>query len=143
MFRTALTLIAIAFAGCNFAYANFVEKVALPDEHGPVFVQIIVKACRAAETPLEPTNQGKVYDDEKPLTLEERKAVWVELGCIDVPIPMEWLTQEMSPAGCQGHAGYIASMQFLEQRQDLADHRAVGAWQCVLSKSRIAGVASQ
>jgi len=143
MFRTALTLIFIAFAGCNFAYAGSVEKVALPDEQGPVYVQIIVKACQVAETPLEPTNQGKVYDDEKPMTLEERKAMWVKLGCIDVPIPMEWLSQEMSPAGCQGHAGYIASMQFIEQRQDLAENRAVGAWQCVLSKSRITGVASQ
>lgn len=143
MFRTALTLIAFTFASCNFASAESVQKVALPDEQGPVYVQIIVKACRVADTPLEPTNQGKVYDDEKPMTLEERKAMWVELGCIDVPIPMEWLSQEMSPAGCQGHAGYIASMQFLEQRQDLAERRAVGAWQCVLSKSRIAGVASQ
>ena len=143
MFRTALTLISIAFAGCNFAYAGSLEKVALPNEQGLVFVQIIVKACHVAETPLEPTNQGTVYNDEKPMTLAERKASWVQLGCIDVPIPMEWLTQEMSPAGCQGHAGYIASMQFLEQRQDLAEHRAVGAWQCVLSKSRIAGVASQ
>jgi hypothetical protein len=143
MFRTALTLISIAFAGCNFAYAGAVEKVALPNEQGSVYVQIIVKACRPAETPLEPTNHGKVYDDEKPMTLAERKAMWVELGCVDVPIPMEWLSQEMTPAACKGHAGYIASMQFLEQRQDLADHRAVGAWQCVLSRSRIAGVASQ
>ena len=142
MFRTALTLIAIA-SGCTFAHADPVQKVALPQDPGPVFVQIIVKACHVAEAPLEPTNQGKVYNDEKPMTLADRKAIWVDLGCIDVPIPMEWLSQEMTPASCQGHAGYIASMHFIEQRQDLADHRAVGAWQCILSRHRIAGVASQ
>ncbi len=66
MFRTALTLISIAFAGCNFAYAGSVEKVALPNEQGSVYVQIIVKACRPAETPLEPTNHGKSTTTRSP-----------------------------------------------------------------------------
>jgi len=142
MLNRATAFIAIAFAGCGYAGAESVKSVALPDEQHPIYVQIIVKACHPAEKLLEP-NQGKIYNDEKPMTLEERKAMWVELGCIDVPIPMEWMSQQMTAAGCKGHAGYLASMQFLEQRQDLADHRAVGAWQCILSEERIVGAATQ
>ena len=63
----------------------------------PVFVQIIVKACRPAETPLEPINQGESYDDEKPPSAAERKQLLVELGCIDVPMPMEWVSWPMTP----------------------------------------------
>jgi hypothetical protein len=107
------------------------------------YVQIIVKACPAAETPLQPINQGKFYDREKSLTPAERKAMLAELGCIDVPIPMEWLTQEMSAAGCKGHAGYLASMQFLQQRQDLAKYPAVGAWECIISPHEVVGALIQ
>jgi hypothetical protein len=57
------------------------------DEQHPVYVQIIVKACPQTEALLEATNQGKVYDEEKPMTLEERKAALVAQGCIDVPYP--------------------------------------------------------
>ena len=111
----------------------------IPEQH----VQIIVKACRAAETTLQPINQGKSYDNEKSPTLAERKALLAELGCIDVPIPMEWLSFPMTPAGCKGHAGYLASMQFLQQRQDLAEYPAVGAWECIISPHEVAGVMSQ
>ena|SRR5688572_25784187 len=107
------------------------------------YVQIIVKACPAAETPLQPINQGKFYDQEKSLTPAERKAMLAELGCIDVPIPMEWLTQEMSAAGCKGHAGYLASMQFLQQRQDLAKYPAVGAWECIITPHEVVGALIQ
>ncbi|MFA9386921.1 MAG: hypothetical protein ACERIE_02480, partial [Methyloceanibacter sp.] len=47
-----------------------------------VYVQLIVKACRQAETPLQPTNQGKSYDKQKPITGEERRASLTALGCI-------------------------------------------------------------
>ena len=143
MLRRATAFIAIAFASFGHASAESVKPVALPDQQNPVYVQIIVKACHPAEKSLEPINQGKVYNEEEPMSLEERKAMWVELGCIDVPIPMEFMSQPMTASGCKGHAGYLASMQFLEQRQDLADHRAVGAWQCILSQEQIVGAASQ
>ncbi len=104
-----------------------------------VYVQLIVKACLAAETPLEPTNQGKIYNDEKPLTLEERKAALVALGCIDVPVPMDFLADAMSPSACMGHGGYLAAMQFLEQRQDLAEFPAVGAWECIITDHEVIG----
>jgi len=143
MLSRATAFIAIAFASCGHASAESLKTVALPDQQNPVYVQVIIKACHPAEKLLEPINQGKIYHDEKPMTLDERKAMWVELGCIDVPIPMEWMSQPMTPSGCKGHAGYLASMQFLEQRQDLADNRAVGAWQCVLSQERIVGAVSQ
>jgi hypothetical protein len=104
-----------------------------------VYVQLIVKACPQAETPLEPINQGKVYDNEPPMTLEQRKASLIALGCIDVPVPMEFLAEGMSPSACMGHGGYLAAMQFLEQRQDLAKYSAVGAWQCVITDHEIVG----
>ena len=33
--------------------------------------------------------------------------------------------QEMTYDGCKGHAGYLASMQFLQQRRDLKNFPAV------------------
>jgi hypothetical protein len=111
------------------------------DQH-PVYVQIIVKACPVAATPLEPTNHGKVYDAEKPLTAEQRKAALAE-GCIDVPVPMEWIDGEMSPQACRGRAGYLASLQFLRQRQDLAGFPAVGAWNCIETDHQVVGAVSQ
>ena len=108
------------------------------DKH--VYVQLIVKACRQAETPLEPTNQGKIYDNEKSsLSGVERRAALTSLGCIDVPVPMEFLADAMSPNACIGHAGFMAAMQFLEQRQDLAEFPAVGAWQCVITDHEVIG----
>ena len=107
-----------------------------------VYVQLIVKACHRAETPLEPTNQGKVYNDEKPMTLDERKAALVALGCIDVPVPMDFLADAMSPSACMGHGGYLAAMQFLEQRQDLAEFPAVGSWECIITDHEVIGAES-
>ena len=104
-----------------------------------IYVQLIVKACHRAETPLEPTGQGKIYDNEKSLTLEERKAALTALGCIDVPVPMDFLADLMSPNACMGHAGFLAAMQFLEQRHDLAEFPAVGAWQCVITDHEVVG----
>jgi hypothetical protein len=115
----------------------------VPSEQNPVYVQIIVKACPAVETALEPTNQGKSYDSEKSLTREERNAALAGQGCIDVPIPMEWVNGDMSPQACRGHAGYIASMEFLQQRQDLAGFQAVGAWQCIVTDHQVIGAISQ
>jgi len=107
-----------------------------------VFVQLIVKACHAAEIPLEPTGQGKIYDNEKPLSLKERKAALTALGCIDVPVPMDFLADAMSPNACMGHGGYLAAMQFLEQRQDLSEFPAVGAWQCVITDHEVIGAST-
>jgi hypothetical protein len=113
------------------------------DDQHPVYVQIIVKACPRAETPLEPTGQGTSHDDDKPMSLEERKSSLVAQGCIDVPIPMEWITGQMTPQACRGHAGYIAAMQFLEQRQDLAGLPAVGGWNCIVTDHQVVGAISQ
>ncbi len=104
-----------------------------------VYVQLIVKACRRAEIPLEPINQGKSYDNEKPLSGKERRAALTAIGCIDVPVPMEFLADAMSPNACIGHAGFLAAMQFLEQRQDLSGFPAVGAWQCVITDHEVIG----
>ena len=148
MIRTFIAAFALSFAVCGAAAAADAQSdPSRPTRMGEqqertVYVQLIVKACHRAETPLEPTGQGKIYDNEKSLTLEERKAALVALGCIDVPVPMDFLADAMSPAACMGHGGYLAAMQFLEQRQDLAEFPAVGAWQCVITDHEVVGAES-
>jgi hypothetical protein len=148
MIRHLIAAFALSLAACgSVAGAEAQADPSQPTRMGEhqdktVYVQLIVKACHRAETPLEPTNQGKVYDNEKSLTLEERKAALVALGCIDVPVPMDFLADAMSPAACMGHGGYLAAMQFLEQRQDLAEFPAVGAWQCIITDHEVVGAES-
>src|SRR5262245_45219098 len=36
-----------------------------------------------------------------------------QIGCIDVPIPMELLTREMTYTACAQHGGWQAAMEFL------------------------------
>lgn len=112
------------------------------DKEKTVYVQLIVKACRSVEVPLEPTNQGKVYDNEKPMTREERRAATLSAGCIDVPVPMDFLADAMSPNACLGRGGYLAAMQFLQQRQDLHEFPAVGAWNCVITDHEVVGAST-
>ena len=52
---------------------------------------------------------------------EERKAQLFATGCIDVPVPMEFLADAMSPTACMGHGGYVAAIfdQFLGMAQVL------------------------
>jgi hypothetical protein len=145
MIRYLTAAFALSLAVCGSAAAAEVRADASQptrmgeDKGKTVYVQLIVKACHRAETPLEPTGQGKIYDNEKPWTLEERKAALTALGCIDVPVPMDFLADAMSPAACMGHGGYLAAMQFLEQRQDLAEFPAVGAWECVITDHEVVG----
>jgi hypothetical protein len=145
MIRHLIAVLALSLAACGLAAAADAQSdPSQPTRMGEqkdktVYVQLIVKACHRAETPLEPTGQGKIYDNEKPLTLDERKAVMTALGCIDVPVPMNFLADAMSPAACMGHGGYLAAMQFLEQRQDLAEFPAVGAWECVITDHEVVG----
>jgi hypothetical protein len=106
-----------------------------------VYVEVIVKACPQVEMPLQPINQGHSYDDDKPMTHQERMDYYAEIGCVDVPIPPEWMTQEMTYEGCKGHAGYLASLQFLRQRQDLKKFPAVGYWMCIPHPYPVQGVA--
>jgi hypothetical protein len=145
MIRHLIAAFALSLAACALAGAAEVQPApSEPTRMGEpkdktVYVQLIVKACPRAEALLEPINQGKSYDDEKPLTLAERRASLVALGCIDVPVPMDFLADAMSPSACMGHGGYLAAMQFLEQRQDLAAFPAVGAWECVITDHEVVG----
>lgn len=141
MIRPFVAVVALALASYGSASAadqSQPTRMGEPKQKS-VYVQLIVKACPRAETPLVPINQGKVYDNEPPLTLEQRKAGLIALGCIDVPVPMEFLAEGMSPNACIGHGGYLAAMQFLEQRQDLAQYPAVGAWECVITDHEVVG----
>jgi hypothetical protein len=118
------------------------ERAPLLDTNPP-YVQIVVTACPVAETPLEPINQGKIYDNERSMTREERNAYFREIGCVEVPIPAEVITQELSYRQCMGPAGYLASMQYLEQNPTLVRTPAVGQWACIPGGSAFAGVAYQ
>jgi hypothetical protein len=144
MIRYVIAALALGAVTCGPAAADDSDRPTRmgEDKEKTVFVQLIVKACRGVETPLEPINQGKRYDDEKPLTLDERKALLIATGCIDVPVPMDFLADAMSPNACMGHGGYLAAMQFLEQRQDLHEFPAVGAWQCVISDHEVVGAST-
>jgi hypothetical protein len=118
------------------------ERAPLLDTNPP-YVQIIVTACPRAETPLEPINQGKSYENERGMTRAERTAYFRASGCIEVPIPAEVITQELSYKQCIGPAGYMASMQYLEQNPTLVRTPAVGQWACIPGGSAFAGVAYQ
>jgi hypothetical protein len=118
------------------------EKAPLIDTNPP-YVQIVVTACPRAETPLEPINQGKSYENERSMTREERTAYFREIGCIEVPIPAEVITQELSYRQCIGPTGYLVSMQYLEQNPTLVRTPAVGQWACIPGGSAFAGVAYQ
>jgi hypothetical protein len=96
-----------------------------------------------AETPLEPINQGKSYENERSMTRAERIAYFREIGCVEVPIPPEWITQELSYAQCRGPVGYLVSMQYLEQNKTLVRTPAVGQWACIPGGTPFVGVASQ
>ena len=49
--------------------------------------------------------------------------------------------QEMTYDSYKGHAGYLASMQFLQQSRDLKNFPAVGYWVCVPHEYPVSGVA--
>jgi hypothetical protein len=106
-------------------------------------VQIVVTACPPAETSLEPINQGKIYDNKRSMPRAERTAYFRTIGCIEVPIPAEVITQELSYRQCMGPAGYLASMQYLEQNPALVRTPAVGQWACIPGGNAFAGVAYQ
>jgi hypothetical protein len=134
----ALALLLILLSGSAFAE----ERAPLLDTNPP-YVQIVVTACPTAETPLEPINQGKIYDNERSMTRAERTAYFRASGCIEVPIPAERITQELSYRQCMGPAGYMASMQYLEQHPTLVRTPVVGQWACIPGGSAFAGVAYQ
>ena len=118
------------------------ERAPLIDTNPP-YVQIVVTACPPAEIPLEPTNHGKIYDNERSMTRQERIAYFRSVGCVEVPIPADVITQEMSYRQCIGHAGYLAAMQYLQQNATLSRTPHVGQWACIPGGSAFAGVAYQ
>ena len=119
-----------------------------PDEFPngqPAYVQIIVKACHPAETALKPTNQGKIFDNAKAMTPAEQQAMFKKLGCVDIPVPMQWMLNKMTPRDCENQPGYITAMQFLEQR-DASEHdglTAVGGWRCIISNKPFVNTVGQ
>ena len=113
------------------------------DDQHPLYYQIIVTYCpEPLETPLEPTNQGKSYDDEIPPTMEERKAALKGQGCLDVPVPMEYRLQEMTVEKFINHGGAQITVEFQQKRQDLRGW-VVGLIQLHLSEYEVTGVANQ
>lgn len=131
-----------------------------PPQAPPVYITMIVKACprdKGDSQPCEsgapgaqglpagycptPNNQGKTYDNEHSLTKAERDAYYASIGCIDVPIPPEVVTQELTMASCASKGGYLAAMQYLEQNATITQ-KAVGGWVCVPHEFPVTGVSS-
>jgi len=134
----ALALLLILMPGGAFAG----ERAPLLDTNPP-YVQIIVTACPPAEIPLEPANQGKSYENERGMTRAERTAYFRAIGCIEVPVPAEIITQELSYRQCMGPAGYLVAMQYLEQNAAFSRTPYVGQWACIPGGAAFAGVAYQ
>lgn len=109
----------------------------------PPYVQVLVTACPPAETPLEPTNQGKSYENERGMTRAERNTYFRDIGCIEVPIPPEWMTQELSYRQCIGPAGYLVAMQYLEQNATWCGRPPWGSGPAFRAAPPFVGVASQ
>ena len=143
MFRLLLFFVLSACA----TWANAGEPILLlnpqSDDQHPVYVQIIVTACPAVQKALEPQGQGDVPGDNKSRSHAERIAWYRSIGCVDVPLPMEWLTREMTYAACAQHGGWQAAMEFLHQRPDLNTTPEVGQIECVISDHPFTSVASQ
>lgn len=127
--------------------ANAAEPVLLlnpqSDDQHPVYVQIIVTACPAVEKALEAQGQGDIPGDNKSRSHAERIAWYRSIGCVDVPMPMEWMTREMTYAACAQHGGWQAAMEFLHQRPDLDTTPEVSQIECVISDHPFTSVASQ
>ncbi len=154
MLRNIVGVFALAFA-TNVAWAEPIERsiqterpvnpftATQTDDQHPLYYQIIIMYCPAAlETPLQPFNQGKSYDEEIPPTMEERKAALKGHGCVDVPVPMEYLSQEISVEKFTNYAGAQIAAEFQKKRQDLRNW-VVGLIQLHLSEYEVTGVANQ
>jgi hypothetical protein len=128
-----------------------IERAAPPQ----VFIELIVKACPAADQSAQtnkpsavqgyyadPTNQGKSYENGHALSKEERRAAFTAMGCIDVPVPPEWISAELTRQACMSHVGYLIALQYLQQaaayRSDFPD---IGQWECIEHANPVQGVA--
>lgn len=138
----AALLFLVLLSGGAFSSSALAQEAA-PLNMNPPYVEVVVTACPVIETPLEPINQGKVYDDERSLTRAERVAFFRASGCIDVPVPPEYMMQDLSYQQCMGHAGYLAAMQYLEQNKTLVRTPVVGQWACIPGGTPFVGVAYQ
>jgi hypothetical protein len=120
-----------------------------------VFIELIVKACPATDQAAQankpsavqgyyadPINQGKSSEHDRALSKEERQAAFTAMGCIDVPVPPEWMSGELTRQACMGHIGYLIGLQYLQQaaayRSDFPD---VGQWECIEHANPVQGVA--
>lgn len=158
----ALLLLGLAFLfEAWFGEASAQERIVLnaPDK---TYVTVIVKACPADPDSAErcvpaasgaqgfpsgmcpkavavPGGEGEEVRQHG-LTRAERDAQFSNLGCIDVPIPPEVITGDMTMERCKSHAGYLASMQYLEGNATI-EQKAVGAWACIANPYPASGVA--
>jgi hypothetical protein len=120
-----------------------------------VFIELIVKACPAADQSAQanklsavqgyytdPINQGNGYENEHALSKDERQAAFTAMGCIDLPVPPEWISGELTRQACLSHMGYLIALQYLQQaaayRNDFPD---IGQWECIEHANPVQGVA--
>jgi hypothetical protein len=53
------------------------------------------------------------------------------------------MLQELTYRQCMGDAGYLASMQYLEQNKTLRQTPVVGQWVCIPGRNEFGGVVYQ
>ena len=101
-----------------------------PCQGHPCYLQIIVKACIKPDGPpatCDPAVQGDCLP-----TIDQNEITPQPTTCIDVPIPSQVLSPDMTFEMCKGINGYIASMQYLKSAYK--DYE-VGGWSCLLLAS--------
>jgi hypothetical protein len=143
-----LVLMAVVFAPVN-------APLEQPQTPPQVFVELIVKACPSTQLSAEankpeavlgyyaePINQGKSYEHERSQSRKERQAMFTAMGCIDVPVPPEWISGELTRRACMSHIGYLIALQYLQQaaayRKSFPD---IGQWECIEHPNPVQGVA--
>ena len=154
MIRGALLAVMAMLLLCAPSLAQEQRSVLWP---GPV--TLIVKACPFSPDQMEPAHKAATGAQGLPKgfipaprdwngrgepesarhrsrSKAERHAEFKRLGCIDVPIPPEVLTNgdgvtptTLTMAECMGKRGYFSAMQYLELNPTIPQ-KAVGEWVC-------------
>jgi hypothetical protein len=138
-------------AGMVLPVAAPVEQAAPPQ----VFIELIIKACPAADQSAQankpsavqgyyadPTNPGQSYENEHAPSKEERQAAFTAMGCIDVPVPPEWISVELTRQACMSQVGYLIALQYLQQAAAYrTDFPEIGQWECIEHANPVQGVA--
>lgn len=160
MIKSLIAGLALGFAVFGMSSPTVAEEGVRPWTNGQVvqydppdvYYLVIVTYCPKPEwlkhasdggffSP-EPINQGKGYDDEKALSMAERKAELIKDGCREEPVPPEFLQGDISQRKFMSRDGLQIAIELQQKRQDLKDW-IVGMVQLQMLNYAPVGVAAQ